>query len=158
MVAYCNFEDVSGEAQRVQPFSATTKPTSMQVQTIIDGVAAKIDLAIHIAGYVLPIMDESTLRYLSRVNAIGAAAATERASIGRGSPEAFGKDTLYNALWTEFNAELKFIMQPGSLGDLPQLADTGSPASLWTDHILDGSDPNYSSGGPWFTRDAFRER
>jgi hypothetical protein len=150
-VAYCNLEDVSGEAQRKQPYSGTTTPTSLQVQKYIDGIAAEMDMAIQKAGYALPITEARALAYLGRVNAVGAASASERATVGRGVPEGMGKDTLYGALWAEYQKMLAKLEKIGSLGNAPM--DSGDPASLWTDHNLDGSEEGYSEGGPWFTRD-----
>lgn len=149
-MAYCNLEDVSGEAQRKQPYSGTTQPTSLQVQKYIDGVAAAMDMALQRAGYTLPVTDQDALTYLSRVNAVGAAAAAERATVGHGNPDGMGKDTLYGALWNEYQLMMKGLEKAGSLGNIPM--DSGSPASLWTDHILDGSEEGYSEGGPWFNR------
>lgn len=150
-MAYCNLEDVAGEAQRKQPYSGTTTPTTSQVQKYIDGIAAEIDLAIRMAGYVLPITDSGALKYLARLNAVGSAAAAERATVGRGNPEMMGKDTLYGVLWAEYQLGLKRLEKPGSLGNITM--DKNVPGSLWTDHLLDGTEEGYSHGGPWFTRD-----
>lgn len=81
-MAYCTIIDVQGFNASRGAYSATTKPTSTQVNTMIDMIAAEIDSILTTRGVTTPVTSPADLvTYLRRVNALGAAADAESAML-----------------------------------------------------------------------------
>lgn len=69
-MAYCTAADIGVILQLT--YSTTSQPTQVQVEAIIDQVAAEIDLRLQTAGLSLPVSDATTLQYLKTQNINGA--------------------------------------------------------------------------------------
>lgn len=76
-MGYC----VIAAIQRLTPkrtFTASSTPTTTQVESIIDDIAAEIDAALNTRGYTVPVTSPAAfLTFLGVVNAYGAAALAE---------------------------------------------------------------------------------
>lgn len=62
-MAYCTYSDLAIQLG-YDSFGTTTKPTAIQVASIIDNVTADIDILLQSIGISLPITDSSVLLYL----------------------------------------------------------------------------------------------
>ena len=76
-MAYCTITDI----QTINPqrtYSATSKPTATQVNSIMDLIAADIDVILGAKGYTTPVTTpDAFLNWLKLLNAYGAAAEVE---------------------------------------------------------------------------------
>jgi hypothetical protein len=72
-MSYCALSDVQGLMQAT--FSATSRPTADEVDSIITNIAAEIDGVAQAAGYEVPVTTAQAIAMLKTYNAYGAAVA-----------------------------------------------------------------------------------
>jgi len=107
-MSYCTTTDVQAiNASHV--FSASTKPTTTQVNTFIDMVAGELDAILSSRSLSVPVTSpESFVEYLKLVNAVGAAAMAESAmnpSANKGSSHATRLEARYQTMLSILRTE-----------------------------------------------------
>jgi len=102
---YCAADDVALLLQ-IPNFSPTTDPTQAQVETVIENMAARIDLALSGAGVVIPVVDPAKLKWLASVNALGAAGFIGM-STARGNESVDGNQAAF--YWRNFLSEIEAV-------------------------------------------------
>lgn len=138
-MAYCTIDDLKIYVPKLE-FSASTKPTSTQVESIITNTSYEIDSALQTAGYSLPVTDADTLAFLKNLNALGAAAIAEGATL----PEKVG-DTHDSKLLRLYEKRLDNIKNKKLLPvDISTNADAKSATHSTDDTTLD-VDPQFES-------------
>lgn len=139
-MSYCSITDVQGLlAQRV--FSASTKPTTTQVNTFISDVSSVIDTALQGRGLATPVTTPADfVTYLKQVNAMGAAALAEQAMY----PEAGGIGSTPNSkrLWDMYQAALKALKEDA----LPVSVSETLPGGYATECAEGENDPVFTKG------------
>lgn len=108
-MGYCSESDVAAlNAQR--KYTATSKPTSSQVNTMIDHVAALMDARLGVLGFTVPVVSASkSLNLLKIINTLGAASMAEEAIYYDGSEAQVVRKPKYQDLWQRYEAEMKRI-------------------------------------------------
>lgn len=104
---YCTITHVRG-LNPTRTYDATTKPTTTQVETMIDQIAAEIDTTLGGRGITVPVTDPTELvTYLQLVNAWGAAAEAESAMF----PGSTAKRTYhYHELRARYEKAMAWLM------------------------------------------------
>lgn len=149
VLAYCTPDDVQALVQLTDGFTAGSKPTLNEVQSLIDKIASEITLALRRAGYTSTITDPAALEWLSGFNAYGAGALVALVIGGHGNPNDDPLATKLFDLYKERRQEL--LTGDSPLGNIE--TDSNKPASMWTTNLADGSNPNYSDIAPMVRRD-----
>lgn len=122
-MAYCTITEVEAlNAKRT--YSASTTPTSTQVETYIDLIAAEIDIVLSRKGYSVPVTTpDAFVNALKLVNAVGAAAMAEQAMF----PEAVEKGmTPHSAVLQKKYDELLAKIEAGEWTGVTQAQAVGS--------------------------------
>jgi hypothetical protein len=128
-MAYCTISDVQIFAAKF-PLSTSTTPTSTQVETLIDLVAAQIDSVLLSKGYTVPVTTPTEfVNSLRLLNAQGAEAMALMAQFPGGA----SKDSIpqYQSILELYQAGLKALRNgemPIALGK----SGTGGMGSLYT--------------------------
>lgn len=140
-MSYCVLADVQA-LNPTRTYSATTTPNTTQVQGFINDIAGEIETVLQGRGLAVPVtVPAAFLTFLKQLNAIGAAAMTERAMF----PEAQGMlgGTSAGALhWKQYQDGLKFLRE----GTLPTGAasDSGAgnlPFSFFSENVGQETEP-----------------
>lgn len=106
-MAYCTITHVQGHNPK-RTYSATSTPTTTQVQEFIDRIANEIDVVLGGRGFTVPVTSPTELaNFLIQVNAYGAAALAEDAMF----PETTvpGATPHSVSLWSKYQAALKYL-------------------------------------------------
>lgn len=134
-------------------FSASTVPTTTQVEGLIDDVASRINMELRAQGYTVPVAntltDVEAYAYLSYANSAGAAALVLNtlpgAVLDPDSPDENGNRR--QALWGELMAALAYIKK----GDLPASHTVSSEVTkAWSGSSVDSQGVKRD---PVFTRE-----
>lgn len=106
-MGYCSVPDVNtNNVQRT--YNNDSKPTSPQVNTMIDSVAAMMDARLEAIGFTVPVVSApKSLALLKIINALGGAAMAEE-SIYEGAVTTDVRPK-YVDLWKRFETEMKRI-------------------------------------------------
>ena len=84
-MAYCSRTDLEGRLPRVGGEVAFAPLTTSQVDAIIEGIDAEIDVVLAGLGHAVPVTaPETAVRYLKHLSVSGAAAAVQRARLREG--------------------------------------------------------------------------
>lgn len=108
-MGYCSESDVGIiNAQRI--YNDSSKPTSSQVNSMIDHVAALMDARLNALGFTIPVVSApKSQNLLKTINALGAAAMAEEAIYYDGSEAQVVRNPKYLDLWKRYEAEMKRI-------------------------------------------------
>lgn len=146
-MAYCAIADVRAlNPQRT--YSATSKPSTTQVEGHIDDIAGQIDTVLKGRGLTTPVTTPAAfVTYLEQVNAYGAAALAEMGMF----PEAggVGATPQGDRLWKLYSQAMKYLQS----GDLPSAIQSGDPASFFTEHPITEPTEDYDWRKPKFGKD-----
>jgi len=129
-MAYCTIEDVQIFAAKF-PLSASTTPTSTQVETLIDLTAAQIDSVLLSKGYTVPVTTPAAfVESLRLLNAQGAEAMALMAQFPGGA----SKDSTpqYQAMLDLYQAGLEALRNGEMPSSLGKSATSGGMGSLYT--------------------------
>lgn len=122
-MAYCTTSDVQALNTKRPAYSASTTPTSTQVSSFVDQIAAEIDTVLEGRGFTTPVTSATTsekfVAWLLALNARGAAALAEQAQFpDRASVQGtVGSASVY---WAQYREGLKYLKEgaiPGGGGD-----------------------------------------
>jgi len=131
-MAYCTITEVEALNPQRGAYSASTKPTSTQVEAHIVTISDELDTIIAGRGLTVPVTAPAEfLSHLKQVNAYGAAALAEMGMF----PEAGGLGTSPQGdrLWGIYTRALEFI----KTGKLPVTAQSGDPSSFFEENTGD---------------------
>ncbi len=112
-MAYCTITNVQALNPK-RTYSASSTPTTTQVEGFITRIAEEIDAILAGRGFTVPVTTPaSLLSYLTHVNALGAAALAEQAMF----PESTKPGTTASGanLWAQYKDAKEFLRT----GDLP---------------------------------------
>lgn len=108
-MGYCSESDV-GALNAQREYNNTSKPTSSQVNTMIDHVAALMDARLSALGFTVPVVSAAKSQSLLKIiNTLGAASMAEEAIYYEGSEAQVVRDPKYRDLWKRFETEMKRI-------------------------------------------------
>lgn len=143
-MAYCTIDDVQALNTLRGDYSASTRPTSTQVEEFIDQIYNTVNSVLQARGIAIPItVPASFVGALKLANAQGAAALAEMAMF----PEAAGTpggSPHGQRLWKMYQAFLKWIEK----GELPTAVEgTGAGPRSY------GSEESTEKGEPKFKKD-----
>lgn len=79
-MAYCKKADVENLLSQ-RDYDSDSEPASLQLENIIDNVAALIDSRLGAIGFTVPVTGDSSLAVLKIINALGAAGLAEKSTV-----------------------------------------------------------------------------
>lgn len=140
-MAYCTITDLQLFNSK-RTYSATTTPTTAQVNSIIDQVAAEIDMALSIQGYTVPVTTPTAMtNFLKFLNALGAAAYTEDSMFPETAETGEKAATTHSSkLMSRFKDWLKKLEEGKVPKDVPRSA---SALCGFSDYTQDSDQDNY---------------
>ena len=119
-MSYCTSADVQALNPK-RTYGADTTPTMTQVKSFVDSIAGEIDTVLQGRGLATPIVTPTEfVTFLTQLNAVGAAAMSERAMF----PEAsgmMGGTSAASMHWKQYQDGLKFLKE----GSLPTVVEDG---------------------------------
>jgi len=129
-MSYCALSDVQELIPKFS-ISATSTPTSTQVESLIDKIAVEIDAVLEAQGFTVPVTSPANfVLWLKNLNALGAAA---RAMQGM-FPSTADKDS--TPVWQTFRKDYQEGLEAIRNGDIPaglgKGADGLNAGSLYT--------------------------
>lgn len=130
-MSYCTSADVQALNPK-RTYGAATTPTLTQVQAFVNSIAGEIDTVLQGRGLTTPItLPAEFVTFLKQLNAVGAAAMSERAMF----PEAsgmMGGTSAASMHWRQYQDGLKFLKD----GQLPSSLDSAEslPFSFFGDN------------------------
>lgn len=136
-MAYCTIDDVQIFAAKF-PLSTSTTPTSAQVETLIDLVAAQIDSVLLSKGYTVPVTTPTEfVNSLRLLNAQGAEAMALMAQFPGGA----SKDSTpqYQAVLDLYQSGLEALRNGETPTSLSKSSTIGGAGSLYTAYNTDKS-------------------
>lgn len=119
-MVYCTITNIQALNTK-RTYSATTTPTTTQVEAFITRIAEEIDAVLAGRNFTVPLTAPAPLlAYLTHVNALGAAALAEQAMF----PETTAPGTSASGvlLWKQYQDALNFLRT----GALPTTGSTGA--------------------------------
>ena len=106
-MSYCTLADVKGINSK-RTYSATTTPTTAQIEDYIDQIAAEMDTVLEGRGLTVPVTTPAAfLKFLVHLNALGASSMAEKAMF----PETQGLVSTSSAavLWKQYREGLDYL-------------------------------------------------
>ncbi|MBT3194805.1 MAG: hypothetical protein HN341_19835 [Verrucomicrobia bacterium] len=148
---YCTFGSIEAFIPH-RALSSTSKPTRRLALGIVRDVKAQIDGALDVLGYTIPVVSTNgtSIRILSRLNALGSAAAIESAAYSSGNAQMSQHGQVmaneFKMVWRSF--ETGKIALPGADrgSNYMHREDEKHPASQF--HVVSGTQQD-----PSFTKD-----
>jgi hypothetical protein len=116
---YCEIQDV--QALRTNhPITPSSKPSTNDVQTIIENLTSRVNGRLSSAGYIVPITGPASLEYLRSMVAFGAAGIIQDSQAAGIAPELHGVN-VENRYWNTFEVMLEeSVSVDGVLSDAPR--------------------------------------
>lgn len=137
MAAYASVSDVQGYT--LKTYSASSKPTSTQVQAFLDRRAAELNGILNELGFTVPVSQAASpdsYAVLTQYNAIGAGADAEQPTILGIEPELASLGRSLRSMYEGFLKQLR--ERPGMLHDATRSATEEGPTSYGREHSGDG--------------------